>query len=61
VATFQSERRFVRVLAAYGGVFLAGSLALGVLVEGFRPITEPGMGYRFEPASPPDTDWKPPS
>ena len=28
---------FGRVLAAYGGVFVFGSLAWGVLVDGFRP------------------------
>jgi small multidrug resistance family-3 protein len=36
-ATFQPDPRFGRILAAYGGVFVAGSLALGVLVDGFRP------------------------
>ncbi|MGY1710221.1 YnfA family protein [Geodermatophilus sp. SYSU D00758] len=37
VATLQPEAHFGRVLAAYGGVFVAGSLAWGVLVDGFRP------------------------
>jgi small multidrug resistance family-3 protein len=37
VATFQDDNNFGRVLAAYGGVFVAGSLAWGVLVDGFRP------------------------
>ena len=37
VATFQPQPHFGRVLAAYGGVFVAGSLAWGVLVDGFRP------------------------
>ena len=37
VATFQSESEFGRVLAAYGGVFVAGSLAWGVVADGFRP------------------------
>ncbi|MEV4770323.1 YnfA family protein [Micromonospora humida] len=37
VATFQPEANFGRILAAYGGVFVAGSLAWGVLVDGFRP------------------------
>jgi len=37
VATFQPDPHFGRVLAAYGGVFVAGSLAWGVLVDGFRP------------------------
>lgn len=37
VATFQPENNFGRILAAYGGVFVAGSLAWGMAVEGFRP------------------------
>ena len=37
VATFQPETHFGRVLAAYGGIFVAGSLAWGVVVDGFRP------------------------
>lgn len=37
VATFQSESEFGRVLAAYGGVFVAGSLAWGVVADEFRP------------------------
>lgn len=37
VATFQPDPHFGRVLAAYGGVFVAGSLAWGVIVDGFRP------------------------
>jgi small multidrug resistance family-3 protein len=37
VATFQPDPNFGRVLAAYGGVFVAGSLAWGVVVDGFRP------------------------
>ncbi|MFY9636694.1 MAG: YnfA family protein, partial [Cellulosimicrobium cellulans] len=28
---------FGRILAAYGGVFVAGSLAWGVIFDGFRP------------------------
>jgi small multidrug resistance family-3 protein len=36
-ATFQPSPHFGRVLAAYGGVFVAGSLAWGVFVDGFRP------------------------
>ena len=28
---------FGRILAAYGGVFVAGSLVLGMLLDGFRP------------------------
>jgi small multidrug resistance family-3 protein len=37
VATFQSDPQFGRVLAAYGGVFVAGSLAWGMALDGFRP------------------------
>ncbi|MFI0448780.1 YnfA family protein [Actinomadura sp. 6N118] len=37
VATFQPDANFGRVLAAYGGVFVAGSLAWGMVVDGFRP------------------------
>jgi small multidrug resistance family-3 protein len=37
VATFQPDAHFGRILAAYGGVFVAGSLAWGVVVDGFRP------------------------
>lgn len=37
VATFQPDPHFGRVLAAYGGVFVAGSLLWGVVADGFRP------------------------
>jgi small multidrug resistance family-3 protein len=37
VATLQADPHFGRILAAYGGVFVAGSLAWGVVVDGFRP------------------------
>ena len=37
VATLQPDASFGRILAAYGGVFVAGSLAWGVVVDGFRP------------------------
>ena len=37
VATLQDENEFGRVLAAYGGIFVAGSLAWGVVADGFRP------------------------
>lgn len=37
VATFQADAHFGRVLAAYGGVFVAGSLLWGVIADGFRP------------------------
>ncbi len=37
VATFQPDADFGRILAAYGGVFVAGSLLWGMVVDGFRP------------------------
>jgi small multidrug resistance family-3 protein len=37
VATLQPEAAFGRVLAAYGGVFVAGSLLWGMAADGFRP------------------------
>ena len=37
VATFQSDANFGRVLAAYGGVFVAGSLGFAMVMDGFRP------------------------
>jgi small multidrug resistance family-3 protein len=37
VATLQPDAEFGRVLAAYGGVFVAGSLAWGVIADGYRP------------------------
>ena len=36
-ATFQLDPSFGWVLVAYGGVFVAGSLAWGVVFDGFRP------------------------
>jgi small multidrug resistance family-3 protein len=37
VAALQPEAHFGRVLAAYGGVFIAGSLLWGIVFDGFRP------------------------
>jgi small multidrug resistance family-3 protein len=37
VATLQTDPHFGRILAAYGGIFVAGSLAWGVIVDEFRP------------------------
>jgi small multidrug resistance family-3 protein len=37
VATLQPDANFGRILAAYGGVFVAGSLAWAMAVDGFRP------------------------
>ncbi|MER5935104.1 YnfA family protein [Streptomyces sp. NPDC002054] len=36
-ATLQPEGDFARILAAYGGVFVAGSLAWGMVADGYRP------------------------
>ena len=37
VATLQDDGNFGRILAAYGGIFVAGSLAWGIVADGFRP------------------------
>jgi small multidrug resistance family-3 protein len=37
VVTFQPSSDFGRILAAYGGVFIAASLAWGAIVDGYRP------------------------
>jgi len=37
IATLQPDANFGRILAAYGGVFVAGSLVWGAIVDGFRP------------------------
>ena len=37
VATLQPDPNFGRILAAYGGVFVAGSLAWGIALDGFKP------------------------
>ena len=37
VATLQPEANFGRIFAAYGGVFIVGSLLWGMAFEGFRP------------------------
>ncbi|MGV0632920.1 YnfA family protein [Mycolicibacillus trivialis] len=37
VATMQPDAHFGRILAAYGGVFVAGSLVWGMALDGFRP------------------------
>jgi small multidrug resistance family-3 protein len=37
VASLQPDANFGRVLAAYGGVFIVGSLLWGVAFDGFRP------------------------
>ena len=37
VATLQEDGNFGRILAAYGGIFVAGSLAWGIVMDGFKP------------------------
>lgn len=37
VATWQPDPHFGRVLAAYGGVFIVGSLAWGMALDGLKP------------------------
>ena len=37
IAALQPDTNFGRVLAAYGGVFIVGSLLWGVMFDGFRP------------------------
>ncbi len=37
IAALQTEAHFGRVLAAYGGVFIFGSLLWGMAFDGFRP------------------------
>jgi small multidrug resistance family-3 protein len=37
LASFQPSNEFGRVLAAYGGVFIAGSLLWGVVFDDFHP------------------------
>ena len=44
VAAFQPDANFGRVLAAYGGIFVAGSLAWGIIVDGFKPTTSDYVG-----------------
>lgn len=37
VATLQPDANFGRILAAYGGIFVAGSLLWGMVADGFKP------------------------
>lgn len=37
IASLQPDPNFGRVLAAYGGVFIVGSLIWGVAFDGFKP------------------------
>ncbi len=44
IAALQPDANFGRVLAAYGGVFIAGSLAWGIIVDGFAPTVWDWIG-----------------
>jgi small multidrug resistance family-3 protein len=37
MATLHEDPNFGRILAAYGGVFVAGSLAWGMVMDSYRP------------------------
>ena len=37
VATLHPDVVFGRILAAYGGIFVAGSIAWGMVADGYRP------------------------
>ena len=37
IATLQPDAQFGRILAAYGGIFVAGSLLWGMALDGYRP------------------------
>jgi small multidrug resistance family-3 protein len=37
VATFQPDGHFGRILAAYGGIFVAGSIIWAMVTDGYRP------------------------
>jgi small multidrug resistance family-3 protein len=37
VATLQPDAQFGRILAAYGGIFVAGPLLWGMVLDGYRP------------------------
>ncbi|NBE50283.1 YnfA family protein [Streptomyces boluensis] len=47
VATLQSDDNFGRILAAYGGVFVAGSIAWGMVADGYRPDRFDVIGALF--------------
>jgi small multidrug resistance family-3 protein len=55
VATWQPDSHFGRILAAYGGIFVAGSLAWGMAMDGFKPdrydITGPSSACSASPSS----------
>jgi small multidrug resistance family-3 protein len=44
IAALQPSHQFGRVLAAYGGVFIVGSLLWGVVFDGFHPDRSTSLG-----------------
>jgi small multidrug resistance family-3 protein len=44
LAALQPDAHFGRVLASYGGIFIAGSLAWGIIVDGFKPTVWDWVG-----------------
>jgi small multidrug resistance family-3 protein len=46
VATWQHDDNFGRILAAYGGFFVAGSIAWGMVADGYRPDRYDVIGAR---------------
>ena len=44
IAAIQPSHEFGRVLAAYGGVFIVGSLLWGIAFDGFRPDRSDALG-----------------
>ena len=51
IAALQPDANFGRVLAAYGGVFIVGSLLWGVVFDGFHPDRYDIAGARRLPRS----------
>ncbi|MCW2901830.1 MAG: hypothetical protein JWO67_4095 [Streptosporangiaceae bacterium] len=47
VATLQLDAHFGRILAAYGGVFVVGSLLWGMVMDGYRPDRYDLVGALF--------------
>jgi small multidrug resistance family-3 protein len=47
IVALQPEHEFGRALAAYGGVFVVGSIAVGVSLDGFRPDRYDLIGAGF--------------
>jgi small multidrug resistance family-3 protein len=44
IAAAQPDSHFGRVLAAYGGIFVAGSLLWGMVFDGFKPTRYDTIG-----------------